>query len=208
MQVSSMPESGAQSQTFRNDDWYGEVLGAVRFVDCVFIDVDLSESMTVGATFEGCTFHGVRFNGSTHRTTAFVACEFRRCSLFTATLDGCKLTGSGFAECVMRPLTVIGGAWQSVSLRRHNLAGVDLTAVDLRDADLSMSDLTESVLAETRLEGALVRETDFTRADLRGARLGGVDLSSATLHQTRIDLQAAVMLAELAGGVVDLAHGG
>jgi uncharacterized protein YjbI with pentapeptide repeats len=49
-----------------------------------------------------------------------------------------------------------------------------------------------------------VRETDFTGADLRRAKLDGVDLSSATLNKTRIDLQAAVMLAELAGAVVDL----
>jgi hypothetical protein len=33
-----------------------------------------------------------------------------------------------------------------------------------------------------------------------------VDLSSATLHETRIDLQAAVMLAELHGAVVDLSE--
>jgi uncharacterized protein YjbI with pentapeptide repeats len=49
-----------------------------------------------------------------------------------------------------------------------------------------------------------VRETDFTGADLRGSRLDAVDLSSATMTKTRIDLRAAVLLAELAGAVVDL----
>jgi uncharacterized protein YjbI with pentapeptide repeats len=60
------------------------------------------------------------------------------------------------------------------------------------------------VLAGARLDGAEVRETDLTRADLRGAPLDRVDLSSARLDHTRIDLQAAVMLAELRGAVVDL----
>jgi hypothetical protein len=41
-------------------------------------------------------------------------------------------------------------------------------------------------------------------SDLRTASVDGVDLASATLRDTRIDLQAAVMLAELHGAVVDV----
>jgi uncharacterized protein YjbI with pentapeptide repeats len=67
-----------------------------------------------------------------------------------------------------------------------------------------MTDLTGAVLAEARLDGAIVRETDLTRADLRRASLDRVDLASASLKETRIDLQAAVLLAELHGAVVDL----
>jgi uncharacterized protein YjbI with pentapeptide repeats len=71
-----------------------------------------------------------RFNASTHRATAFVGCDVRRTSFFTATLDGCKLTGS-------------------VTLRGASLAGVDLSGVDLRAAVM---------LAE--LHGALVDPAD------------------------------------------------
>ena len=78
---------------FRGDDWYGDDLGAARFVECTFTDVDLSEATTSGAIFERCTFHGGRFNASTHTATAFVGCDFRRTSFFDATLDGCKLVG-------------------------------------------------------------------------------------------------------------------
>ena len=60
-------------------------------------------------------------NEPSQPTEDHLACHYL---LFTATLDGCKVTGSVFAECVVRPLTVIGGAWQSVRLRRHNLTGV------------------------------------------------------------------------------------
>ena len=152
--------TGAEHRSFRDDDWYGEELGAVRFADCVFTDVDLTEVTSRGTTFEGCTFHSCKLNASTHHATAFVGCDFRRCSFFTATLDGCKVTGSVFADCVMRPLTVTGGAWVGVSLRGHDLSGLDLRGVDLREADLSMSDLTGAVLAEARLDGAAVRETE------------------------------------------------
>ena len=132
-------------------------MGAVRFVDCVFTDVDLTEVVTSGTTFEGCTFHTCRFNASTHRRPRSSACDLRRCSFFTATLDGCKLTGSVFSECILRPLTVIGGAWASVMLRGASLAGVDLTGVDLREADLSLADLTGAVArrrAARRRDGA------------------------------------------------------
>src|SRR5580765_2717088 len=101
---------GAAGQSFRNDDWYAAEIGAVGFVDCVFTDVDLSEVTSRGTTFEGCTFHACRFNASTHHATAFVTCDFRRCNFFTATLDGCKLTGSVFADCTLRPVRVVGGA--------------------------------------------------------------------------------------------------
>ena len=57
----------AVCQEFRGEDWYAEDLGAARFVDCTFTDVDLSEVTTAGAHFERCTFHGCRFNASTHR---------------------------------------------------------------------------------------------------------------------------------------------
>ena len=51
-------------------------------------------------------------NGFAHRIeglSAFVACEFNRCNFFDATLEGCKLSGSVFVDCTLRPLTVTGG---------------------------------------------------------------------------------------------------
>ena len=76
--MSDVLERGAEGESIRDEDWYGEEIGAVRFVDCVFTDVDLTEATTSGTTFEGCTFHTCRFNASTHRATAFVGCDFRR----------------------------------------------------------------------------------------------------------------------------------
>src|SRR5919112_6621193 len=127
--MSGVLERGAEGGSFRDEDWYAEEIGAVRFVACVFSDVDLTEATTHGTTFEGCTFHTCRFNASNHRATAFVGCDFRWTSFFTATLDGCKVTSSVFAECILRPLTVLGGAWRSVTLRGADLCGLDLTGV-------------------------------------------------------------------------------
>ena len=134
------------SGRFRDEDWYGEDLGAVRFVDCTFTNLDLSEVTTAGAHFESCTFHGGRFNASTHRSSAFVACDFRRVSFFDATFEGCKLLGSSFAECTLRPIRVLGGQWRGVTIRGTDLSGLDLSGLDLREADLSLSSLARTVL--------------------------------------------------------------
>ena len=74
--------------------------------------------------------------------SAFVACDFRRTNFFDAVFDGCKLVGSVFADCTLRPMRVSGGRWSSVTLRGANLAGLDLTDVDLGEADLSLANLT------------------------------------------------------------------
>ena len=161
----------SEGEDFRGLDWYGDDLGARSFVDGTFTDVDLSETTSRGATFERCVFHNCRFNASTHTSTAFVACEFRRTNFFDAILDGCKLAGSVFADCTLRPIKVVGGQWQGVTIRGGNLSKLDLTGLDLREADLSLSNLSGAVLRDVRLDGAALRDTDLTGADLRGASL-------------------------------------
>jgi uncharacterized protein YjbI with pentapeptide repeats len=201
--MSEPPDGTVSDRTFRGEDWYGEELVDAVFERCTFSDVDLTEATTRGVMFRECIFHNCRFNASTHVSTAFVAGDLRRCNLFDVTLEGCKLDGSVFSECTMRPMKVIGGSWRSVTLRGAKLGGLDLTGLDLRESDLSMSDLTAAVLREVKLDGATVRETELAEADLRGASLAGVDLREARLKGTRLDLAGGVQLAELYGAVIE-----
>ena len=201
--MSEGPE-GSHGATFRGEDWYAEDLGAARHVESTFIDVDLSEARSAGAVFERCVFTGVRFNSSVHRASACVTCDFEGSNLFDATFDGCKLTGSVFTRCTMRPMKVRGGQWRGVSLRGTDLSKLDLTDLDLREADLSLCNLTSSVLRGAQLSGASVRETNLSATDLRGATLDGVDLAAARLRRTQLDLAGALLLAELHGAVVDV----
>src|SRR2546423_3649872 len=85
-------------------DWCGTELSGRRFRECTFVDVDLSELVTSGCVFTECEFALVKLNVSVHTDTAFLRCSFRRTSFFGARLDGCKLTGSSFVECELRPL--------------------------------------------------------------------------------------------------------
>ena len=41
---------------FRDEDWYGDDLGAAVFTDCTLTEVDFSEAQTRGARFTGGFF--------------------------------------------------------------------------------------------------------------------------------------------------------
>ena len=103
------PTAAETARHFRGDDWYGDDLGAARFVDCTFTDVDLREATTSGRDVRAVHLPRRSLQRlELHTATAFVGCDFRRTSFFDATLDGCKLVGSVFSECTLRPLTVRG----------------------------------------------------------------------------------------------------
>ena len=172
-----------RAQDLRGLDWYADDLGARSFVECTFTDVDLSETTSRGAMFDRCVFHNCRFNSSTHTSTAFVACEFRRTNFFDATLDGCKLAGSVFADCTLRPIKVVGGQWQGVTIRGGNLSKLDLSGLDLREADLSLSNLSGRRAARRtpRRRQPCATPTSATPTCV-APRSSGVDLAAARLR--------------------------
>ena len=189
----------AQGETFRHVDWYAEELGACAFVDCVFVDADLTEVTTRGARVEGCEFRGGQLNASTHDGTSFTGCRFTRTSFFAATLRGCKLVGSTFSGAKLRPMTVEGGNWSYVSLRGADLSGLDLK-VQVVDEDLERvvdlvrdADLTRATLRSVRLDA-----TDLVGADLSGVALAGLEWNGST-----IDATLALLIAEAQGAVVE-----
>ncbi|MDP9182101.1 MAG: pentapeptide repeat-containing protein, partial [Actinomycetota bacterium] len=107
----------APDSEVRHEDWGGEELRQRTYTRVTFAEVDLSEVVTEGSTFEECTFQGVRFNVSEHRSSAFLNCTFQRCSFFDTTFSGCKLVGSRFSDCTLDLLKVDGGDWSFAVLR-------------------------------------------------------------------------------------------
>ena len=203
MGAASDDVEAVEGQTVSGEDWYGRDLSGQRFVDCSFLDVDLSETTSTGASFERCRLAGVRLNASRHEGSGFVQCTFERTSLFDAVLVGCKLLGSRFTRCSLRPLEVRGGSWSFVQLAGAELGGLEMYDVTLVEADLTEADLT----------GATLRNCDLSRAELRGARLDGADLRGTALYGVdpngprwagaRLDLAQAATLVEALGAVVE-----
>src|SRR5688500_6161714 len=92
-------------------EWDTLELSGARYRRVLFQDVDMTELVDHGSTFEECTFGNVRFNVSEHTDAQFLNCSFIRCSFFDATFRGCKLTGSVFDSCTYGLLKVEGGDW-------------------------------------------------------------------------------------------------
>lgn len=134
---------------------------------------------------------------------AFLRCRFVQTRWRFARLVGCKLTGSTFVRCDLRPLTVEGGDWSYVNLRGQDLRGVGLSGVRLVEADLSDADLSGCSLAGADLSHARLRGVRLRGADLRGADLRGCDLDEVDWTEARIDLALAVLLAQARGARVD-----
>ena len=164
---------------------------------------DLSEQEFRGEVLEQVDLTGADLSSATFTDCAFLSCRFERVRLAFSTWSGCKLTGSTFLRCDLRPLTVQGGDWSYVSLRqadlrRVSLAGLKLAEADLSDADLSECDLRGSDLPHARLRGVKLRG-----ADLRGAVLDACEVDLVDWTGVRIDLAQAVLLARARGAVVE-----
>src|SRR4051812_9081530 len=196
------PAEMVRGKRFTREDWYARDLGAGEFVECAFVDCDLTEVTSSGATFDRCEFRGVQLNASTHERSRFTGCLFAHTSFFTATFRGCKLTGSEFVDVTLRPITVEGGDWSYVQLRGADLRGLVLAGVNLQEADLSEANLHRASLADSNLGRATLRSANVTEADLAGADLVGVDLAGLSWRGTRIDGLQAQLIAESLGAVV------
>ena len=179
------PAEIVRGERFTREDWYARDLGAGEFVDCAFVDCDLTEVTSTGATFDRCEFRGVQLNASTHERSRFTGCLFAHTSFFTATFRGCKLTGSEFVDVTLRPITVEGGDWSYVQLRGADLRGLVLAGINLQEADLSEANLHRASLAGSNLGRATLRSANVTGADLAGADLVGVDLAGLSWRGTR-----------------------
>ncbi|RVX40476.1 uncharacterized protein YjbI with pentapeptide repeats [Nonomuraea polychroma] len=168
----------------------------------LFQDVDLTELVDRGSTFEECTFGNVRFNVSEHDDAQFLNCTFIRCSLFDATFRGCKLTGSVFEDCSYGLLKVEGGDWSYVAMPGADLRGSSLHGVRLREAELNGVRLEGAELRRADLTGAWLRGADLTKCDLRGSDLSTLDPHEVTLKNAIIDPFQATVVAAALGLVV------
>ncbi|MEU4676217.1 pentapeptide repeat-containing protein [Micromonospora sp. NPDC023737] len=193
-----MPEL-TEDATFRDEDWYGEELTDRRFVRCSFFEVDLTEAVSRGAVFDGCTFGNVKFNGSRHTDSAFTRCAFQRCNLFEAEFTGCKLVGSTFAQCDLRPLTISGGDWSFVALPRADLRGVRITDVRMREVDLTGANLTGATIAGVDLSAAQLNSARLSGADLRGTDLTALDPLVVERAGAIIDAEQSLVIAQALG---------
>ena len=185
--------------TLRDEDWYGDEIVNREYTDCAFYDMDMTELVNRGSTFERCTFGNVKFNASRHTDAAFVSCTFKRCGFFDAVFEGCKLVGSLFEECTLRPLRVRGGDWSFVALVRADLRAARFEDVRMREVDLSGANCEKAHLVDMDLTSAQTHRANFARADLRGSDLTGLDPAGVDLTGAVIEPAQAITIAQALG---------
>ncbi|NOP99816.1 MULTISPECIES: pentapeptide repeat-containing protein [Mycolicibacterium] len=181
------------------EDWGRRNIEGVGFERVLFVDVDLTESLTNGASFTECAFRGVRFNASAHSDSAFMNCTFTRCDFFQCVFNSCKMVGSMFDGCSFDLMKVEKGDWSFTGLPGANLQGTRFSGVRLREADLTHARCACADFLDCDLSASWFHGADFADANLIGSNLTGLDPLTTALNRASVDQTQAVVLVEALG---------
>src|SRR3954470_4245073 len=121
----------AEDASFAGQEIEDEELANATFVRCTFRGASLAGIVPRRCSFQACDFTLARLNGSEHEGTDFANAVFENANLFGARFVDCRLVGASFTAATLTGLTVEGGDWSYVSLRGHDLTGVDLRKLRL-----------------------------------------------------------------------------
>ncbi len=178
------------------EDWSVEDLSGRTETAVEYVRVDLAETTSTGGlVFEGCTFRDVGFELARHTAAAFVNCTFVSCRFTNATLQDCKFIGSSFERCEFARMTVEGGDWSFVALRRADLRTATFVDVRMREIDLSNVDARGGVLRGCEASAAAWHEAQLERCDLRGTDLHTLNPWGVRLAGARVTWEQAVVIA-------------
>ncbi len=170
-----------------------------EFVGHDFRDEDLNRLRTERVVFTECDFSGVDLGESEHVGSAFRNCTFRRTMLWHSIFRHCSMLGSVFAECRLRPVTLVEVDFTLAVLGDCDLRGVDLSDCRLSETSLVGADLRKAVLRRADLRGARTQNVRLDEADLRGARVDPTLWTTAALRGARIDIEQALAYAAAHG---------
>ena len=178
-----------------------------EFTEHDFRDEDLSRLRTERVVFTECDFSGVDMGESEHVGSAFrnppqaggAPSTFRRTTLWHSIFRHCSMLGSVFAECRLRPVTLVEVDFTLAVLGECDLRGVDLSDCRLSETSLVKADLRKAVLRRADLRGARTQDARLDEADLRGARVDPTLWTTAALRGARIDIEQALAFAAAHG---------
>ncbi|MFK7972915.1 MAG: pentapeptide repeat-containing protein [Bacteroidia bacterium] len=126
------------------------------FVDCTFVDADISELKFAECTFTNCDFTGARI-----ADVAFREVKFERCKLLGLPFEDCDhfLLSLHFEECIL----------DLVSFRDLPLKHAQFIQCSLKETDFTGADLSSATIQDCNLERAIFEHTNLEKADLRGS---------------------------------------
>ena len=167
---------------FEQVQFSNSALADAHFTNCRFVSCRFSHAELSGSHFEGCGFtaedtKGCSFAFSDLQRAVFGACDlslavFDRTELFAVEMRECKLTGAKFTKVDF-----------SRALSRKQIE----TRASFHACKMDFADLCESKLPGCSLAGSRLREADLSGADLTDADLTDCDLFQATLDGAKLN---------------------
>lgn len=160
---------------FRDGDLSGMNLSRCKFVNCDFIEVNLSNITLTGTRFQECTFQSCKMLGfdlSAINTIGFKA-NFQSCNLSHAVFIGIGLKNASFEDC--------------------KLQGADFTDADCSGVGFLSCNFAEAVFDQTNLE----------KANFTGASGYYIDPRQNKLKGARFDFPHAIGLLEPFGVIIN-----
>jgi len=143
-----------QSVDFTLNEFSGEAYERCTFINCIFINADLSRSSFMDCEFVDCDLTMAK----THNT-ALQSVRFIRSKLLGVQLGNCNpfLFEVSFEKCSLN----------LASFYRMKMKGTSFHTCNLQEADFSATDLSNASLIDCDLAGAIFDHTILEKADLR-----------------------------------------
>jgi len=150
---------------FRNCIWIETDLSSMTFIDCQFIDCDLTMSMVTNTAlqsinFANCKMMGVRF----HACKSFLLeMSFESCKMDFSSFQGLKGQGLKFNQCSLVEADFINADLRNVQLTDCNLEGAQF-----ENTLLDFANLTDSVGIDLDPEINFVKGVKVSMSSLPG----------------------------------------
>lgn len=131
-----------------------------QFLNCNFINSDLSDTRFMGCEFVDCNLSNVKLNN-----TSFQQVKFRDCKMLGLQFDGCLdlILSFEFENCVMNHSSFYQKNIKKTRFINCQLNEVDFTECNLKEASFENSNLTRAIFDNTNLEKAdLATATDLS----------------------------------------------
>ncbi len=197
-----LEELAAERVKFMNCRWIECDLSGARFADCQFSGCSFSRSKLGDAEFDHCGFfdsqrgEGTDFSYAEMRETQFLSCNlssarFVGADLFDISIKDCKANGADFGEATF---TRTYGRAQRVT--RANLQATIFDDANMPGLDFGECNLTRSSFCHADLSSCIFLNTDMSGSDLSNAQLRRANFERADLRGARLE---GFMLGQLSG---------
>lgn len=150
-----------------------EEIECVRFEQCDFSGMDLSDVIFIECTFLECNFSN----------TILSRTSFRECFFLS-----CKLVGVRFDEGIpfLQPPQFKNCDLKLASFVSMKLHSIHFERCKLTETDFTLADLTGAIFEESDLSGAIFQNTDMKNADLQTSYHYSIDPERNNIKNVKV----------------------